>query len=101
MVKYLLLWASVVAQSLKNLPAIQEIWVQALGREDPLAKEMATHSSILVWKIPWTEGPGGLQPLLEVVFATWQIVCKNTKQVATCNKKKMLGNFQTSLCVIL
>ena len=46
MVKYLLLWASVVAQSLKNLPAGQETWVQSLGQEDPLEKEMATHSSI-------------------------------------------------------
>ena len=45
----------------KNRPAKQEIWVQSLGQEDPLEKEMATHSSILDWKIPWTEGPGGLQ----------------------------------------
>ena len=42
---------------------MQETQVQALGREDPLEKEMATHSSILVWKIPWTEEPGGLQPM--------------------------------------
>ena len=46
---------------LKNLPAIQEIQVQSLGREDPLEKEMATHSSILAWRIPWTEEPGGIQ----------------------------------------
>ena len=45
----------------KNLPANQEMWVQSLGREDPLEKEMATYSSILVWKIPWTEEPGGSQ----------------------------------------
>jgi len=45
------------------LPALQEIWVQSLGREDPLEKEMATHSSILVWKIPWTEEPGRLQSM--------------------------------------
>ena len=44
----------------KNLPAIQEIWVQPLGWEDPLEKEMATHSSILAWRIPWTEEPAGL-----------------------------------------
>ena len=46
---------------LKNLPAIQEIQVRSLGREDPLEKEMATHSSILAWRIPWTEEPGGIQ----------------------------------------
>ena len=45
----------------KNLPAMQETWVQCLGQEDPLEKEMATHSSILAWEIPWTEEPGGLQ----------------------------------------
>ena len=45
----------------KNLPAMQETWVQSLGQEDPLEKEIATHSSILAWRIPWTEEPGGLQ----------------------------------------
>ena len=45
----------------KNLPAALETWVQSLGGEDPLEKEMATHSSILAWRIPWTEEPGGLQ----------------------------------------
>ena len=53
--------ASLVAQRLKRLPAMQETWVQSLGREDPLEKEMAIHSSILAWRIPWTEEPGGLQ----------------------------------------
>ena len=51
---------SLVAQSVKNQPAMQETWVQSLGQEDPLEKEMATHSSILAWRIPWTERPGGL-----------------------------------------
>ena len=51
-------WASLVAQSVKNLPAMQETWVRFLGREDPLEKEMATHSRILAWRIPWTEEPG-------------------------------------------
>ena len=50
-----------VAQSLKHLPAMWETWVRSLGWEDPLEKEMATHSSILAWRIPWMEGPGGLQ----------------------------------------
>ena len=54
-------WASLVAQRLKRLPAMRETWVRSLGREDPLEKEMATHSSILAWRIPWTEEPGGLQ----------------------------------------
>ena len=49
----LLLWASLVAQLVKNLPAMQETWVQSLGWEDPLEKGKATHSSILVWRIPW------------------------------------------------
>ena len=47
--------------SLKRLPALLETWVQTLGREDLLEKEMATHSSILAWRIPWKEEPGGLQ----------------------------------------
>ena len=45
----------------KKLPEMQETWIQSLGREDPLEKGMATHSSILAWSIPWTEEPGGLQ----------------------------------------
>ena len=54
------LWASLVAQMVKNLPAIQETQVQSLGWEDPLEKGMATHSSILAWRISWTKEPGGL-----------------------------------------
>ena len=50
---------SLVAQMIKRLPAMWETQVQSLGQEDPLEKEMATHSSILAWKIPWTEEPGG------------------------------------------
>ena len=50
-----------MAQLVKNLSAMQEIQVQSLGREDPLEKEMATYSSILAWRIPWTEEPGRLQ----------------------------------------
>ena len=47
----------------KNLPAVQETWVRSLGPEDPQEKGMATHFSILAWRIPWTEGPGGLQSM--------------------------------------
>ena len=48
-------------QTVKRLPAMRETWVRSLGREDPLEKETATHSSLLAWRIPWTEEPGGLQ----------------------------------------
>ena len=53
--------ASLEAQTVKNLPAVRETWIRSLGHEDPLEKRMATHSSILAWKIPWTEEPGRLQ----------------------------------------
>ena len=56
-------WASLVAQLGKNLPAKQETWVRSLGWEDPLEKEIATHPSILAWKISSTEKPGGLQSM--------------------------------------
>ena len=55
--------ASLVAQMVKRLPAMQETEVRSLGQEDPLEKEMAAHSNILAWKIPWTEEPGRLQSL--------------------------------------
>ena len=54
-------WASLVAQLVKNLPAMQETWVRSLGWEDPLEKGKATHSSILSWRIPWTVWSMGLQ----------------------------------------
>ena len=57
------LWASLVAQMIKNLPAIQETKVGSLGREDPLKKRMATHPSFFAWRIPWTEEPGRLQTM--------------------------------------
>ena len=52
-----------MAQTVKNLPAMQETQVRSLGLEDPLEETMATHSSILAWRIPWTEEPGGLQSI--------------------------------------
>ena len=57
---YVYVPASLVAQTVKNLPAMWETWVRSLGWEDPLEKGMAIHSSILAWRIPWTEEPGGL-----------------------------------------
>ena len=54
---------SFVAQTVKSLPTMRETWVRSLGPEDPLEKEMATHSTILAWKIPWTREPGRLQSI--------------------------------------
>ena len=55
-----------MAQMVKNPLAMQEVWVQPLDQEHPLEEEMATHSSILAWRIPWTEEPGGLQSMGEI-----------------------------------
>ena len=55
--------ASLVAQMVKSLPAVQETWVQSLGEEGPLEKEMAAHSSVLAWKTPWIEEPGRVQSM--------------------------------------
>ena len=59
----LVLRASLVAEMVKNLPTTQETWVQPLGQKDPLEKDLATHSSILAWRVPCTEKPAGLQPM--------------------------------------
>ena len=56
-------WASPMAQTVKNLLALQETWVQSLGWKDPLQKETVAHSRILAWRIPWREEPGGLQSM--------------------------------------
>jgi len=69
--------ASLVAQMIKNLPARQETYVLSLGWEDPLEKGMATHSSILDWRIPWTEEPGRLQSMGLQSRTLW-------KQLSTC-----------------
>ena len=63
-VMYILFGASLVAQMVKHLPTLWETWVQSLGREDLLEKEMATHSSILAWKIPWMEESGRLRTMV-------------------------------------
>ena len=63
MIKLIIFSASLVAQRLKRLPAMQETWVRSLGWEDPLEKEMATHSSVLAWRIPWTGSLVGYSPL--------------------------------------
>ena len=56
-------WASLVAQTVKNLLTVQVTWVRSLGEEDPLEKEIATHSSILAWRVPWTEASSRLQSM--------------------------------------
>ena len=77
-------WESLVAEMVKNPPAIWETWVQSLGWEDRLEKEMAIHSSIIAWKIPWTEEPGRLQSMgLQRVGHDW----------ATSLLFKMIGEF--------
>ena len=60
---YSIAWATLVAQTVKNPPAMRGTWVRSLGWEDPLEEGMATHSSILAWKNPWTEEPGRLQSM--------------------------------------
>ena len=64
-------WASIVAQTVKNLPAVQETQVRSLGQEDPLEKVLASHSSILAWRIPWTEEPDRLQSMGHRVRHNW------------------------------
>ena len=63
MTSFNLSWASLMAHTIKNLPVRQETWVRSLGGEDPLEKEMTTHSNILAWKIPWMEEPSRLQSM--------------------------------------
>ena len=63
LIYFYIIWASLVAQTIRNLLAVPEIRVRSLGWEDPLEKGMATHSSILAWRITWTEEPGRLQPI--------------------------------------
>ena len=69
----LVLWTSLVAQMVKHLSTMRETWVQSLVQEDPLEKEMASHSSTIAWKIPWTEEPGKLQSMgLPRVGHNWE-----------------------------
>ena len=67
--------ASLIAQSVKKLPAVQETWVWFLGQEDPLKKEMTAHSSVLAWRIPWTEEPSKLQSGCKALFISLVINC--------------------------
>ena len=78
--------ASLITQLVKNLPAMQAIGVRFLGQEDPLEKEMATHSNILAWKIPGTEEPGGLQSM--GVTRVRHDLATKPSQYKTKNKEK-------------
>ena len=82
-------WASLVAQTVKNSPAMQETQVQSLGREDPLEKKLATHSSILAWRIPWTEEIGRLSrkesDTTELSTLHFSLSKKNRKQSGSGN----------------
>ena len=84
--------ASLVAQTVKNLPVMQETWVQWLGQEDPLEREMATHSSILAWRIPWIEEPDGLQSLeLQGVGHNWG---SNAHKISGDGKSEWVGRHE-------
>ena len=72
-VNYSPIRASLVSQTVKNLPAVWETWIEFLGREDPLEENMATHFSILAWRIPWTEYPGRLHPNKAEKKKTWAV----------------------------
>ena len=91
------LWASLVAQRLKRLPAVWETWVRSLGREDPLKKEMATYSRILAWRIPWMEEPGrftGLQRVGHdwVTSLTHSLPCYNSLDLYCIDLNEVLGS---------
>ena len=81
-------WASLVAQRLKHLPAMWETRVRSLGREDPLEKEVATHSSILAWRIPWREEPGRLQSMglqrVRLSYFTFTLVLQKISKMMLC-----------------
>ena len=89
--------ASLLTQSVKNLPAVQETWVRVLDWEDPLEKEMTTHSSILAWKIPWTEEPGRLQTVgLQELNTTYRLKHKDQARRTGClmlQGSKLPGEF--------
>ena len=81
---------SLVVQTVKHLPATRETQVQSLGQEDPLEKEMATHSSTLAWKIPWMEEPGGLQSLPSLFPGNHKVFCF---YFYTCNSVLLISSF--------
>ena len=87
-----------MVQTVKNLPAMQETWVQSLGQEDPLEKRMATHSSTLTWRIPWTEEPDWLQSMgsqrLEHDLATEHACISEYKDISYGTNISLLGDIE-------
>ena len=98
--------ASLVAQMVKNLPTMQEAWVQSLGQENPLEKGMTTHSRIFAWRIPWTKEPGGLQSmgLQRVGHTEWltyrTYIHETTAAVKAINITITSKSFLTPLCCV-
>ena len=90
-------WASLVVQTVQNLPAMQETWVRSLGWEDPLEKAMATHSSILAWKILQTEDIGGLQSTGSQRVTKFYLI--DHKLSVWYRKKPQETNFQSPVCL--
>ena len=89
--------ASLVAQLAKNLPAVQETWIRSLGREYLLAKEMAKHSSILAWKIPWTEDPGELQSMESQSWTRLNVCVHLVEQGSSKSILNVLSSFSQAL----
>ena len=84
-----------VAQMVKNLPIMQETWVQSLGREDPLKEGMATHSSVLGWRIQWTEELGGLQSMVRKESdTTGQLTLSLFERMMKLELKSQMKNYQ-------
>ena len=107
----LYIWASLVAQMVKNLPAMQETRVQSLGLEDPLEKGMATHSGILAWRIPWTEDPENLQYIYNIMstansdsftssFPVWMTFISFSCLIALSSTSSILEVARVGICVL-
>ena len=104
-------WSSLMAQTVKNLLAMQETWVQSLGWEDPLEKGTATHSSIVTWRIPWTEEPGRLQSMgcKELHTTEWfsqhrkfkkcSVMISYTRRLQSYNHNMLVNTSITSHCM--
>ena len=93
-------WASLVAQT-KNPPAMWETWVRSLGWEDPLEEDMATHSSILAWRIPWTEEPGRLQSMGSPSWTQLSDWARGTTSNLECVEKQRHYSADEGLCSLL
>ena len=90
-------WTSLVAQMIKNLPAMQDTWVWSLSREDPLEQDMATHSSILTWRIPWTEEPGRLLSMgAQRIGDDWM-----TNTISLSLQKQTISNSNLLTCTVI